>query len=123
MMPPISTERADAMWIETTRDVHVATGPAFGLLMAHDPGDNLQRVQGGRLWQRMHLWAQTQGLAMQPLNQMPERADRERSLGLAPRFQHVLDELAGGGDWHVLMPFRIGHPTVPARRSPRRHVD
>jgi hypothetical protein len=123
MMPPVSTERADRIWLDTTHDVHVATAPAFGLLLVRDPADLAQRVQGGRLWQRMHLWAQTQGIAMHPLNQMPERADRERSLGLAPRFQQVLAELAGGGEWHVLMPFRVGYPTVTPLRSPRRHVD
>jgi hypothetical protein len=122
ILPPVSTERADRIWLDTTRDVHVATAPAFGLLVVRDAGDNAQRVQGGRLWQRMHLWAQIQGIAMQPLNQMAERADRERSAGLAPRFQRVLDELAGQGGWQALMPFRLGYPTVPALRSPRRAV-
>jgi nitroreductase len=122
ILPPVSSERADRIWLDATRDVHVATAPAFGLLLARDASDNVHRVQGGRLWQRMHLWAQTQGIAMHPLNQMPERADRERSAGLAPRFQGVLNELVGQDGWQVLMPFRLGHPTVPALRSPRRQV-
>jgi len=82
--------------------------------------DTRQRLQGGMLWQRMHLWAQTQGIAMQPLNQMPERADRERSASLPPRFQRVLADLVGDASWQALMPFRLGHPTMPALRSPRR---
>jgi hypothetical protein len=123
ILPPVSVERADRMWIDTTRDVHVATAPAFGLLLAHDPSDNAQRVQGGRLWQRMHLWATLRGIAMQPLNQMPERADRERSIGGTPRFQRVLDGLAGGGAWQALMPFRLGLPTVVAMPSPRRPIE
>jgi hypothetical protein len=121
-LPPVSAEHADRIWLDTTRDVHVATAPAFGLLLARDAGDNVQRVQGGRLWQRMHLWAQTRGIAMHPLNQMPERADRELSAGLAPRFQSVLNELVGRDGWHALMPFRLGYPTMPALRSPRRQV-
>jgi hypothetical protein len=71
----------------------------------------------------MHLWAQTHGIAMQPLNQMPERADRERSLGIEPRFGNALKELAGDHAWEVLMPFRLGYPMVTALASPRRSVD
>ena len=122
ILPPPGRERADRLWIDATRDVQVATAPAFGLLLARDAADNVQRVQGGRLWQRMHLWAQGRGIAMQPLNQMAERADREASLGIEPRFTRVLAGLAGAGAWHALMPFRLGHPTAPARASPRRPV-
>jgi len=123
ILPPVSPDRADRLWIEATRDVQVATAPAFGLLLARNPGDNVQRVQGGRLWQRMHLWAQTRGIAMQPLNQLAERADREKSLGIEPRFQRVLDGLVGDAAWHALMPFRLGHPTVTALASPRRAME
>jgi hypothetical protein len=123
MLPPVSAARADRLWIETTRDVQVATAPAFGLLRVRDPADNAQRVQGGRLWQRMHLWGQAQGIAMQPLNQMAERADREKVLGIEPRFRRVLEGLAGEGGWQALMPFRLGHPTVAALASPRRSME
>jgi len=123
ILPPVDSERADRIWLDNTRDVHVATASAFGLVLARDASDNAQRMQGGRLWQRMHLWAQTQGIAMHPLNQMPERADRERSLGLAPRFQRVLDDLIGNTGWHALMPFRLGYATRPALRSPRRRAE
>ena len=120
---PVSTEQADRIWLDATREVHVATAPAFGLLLARDPRDPRQCVDGGRLWQRMHLWAQSRGIAMHPLNQMPERADREHSTGAAPRFQRVLQTLAGDGAWHALMPFRLGHPTVAALPSPRRALE
>jgi hypothetical protein len=70
----------------------------------------------------MHLWAQAEGIAMHPLNQLPERADRERSQGLAPRFASILRELVGDGSWQALMPFRLGYPTVEALASPRRTV-
>lgn len=120
MLPPVTVERADRLWLEITRDVHVATAAAFGLLVARDPHDVATRLQAGRLWQRMHLWATARGLAMQPLNQLPERADREASLAIAPRFGAALGELAGDGDRRVLMPFRIGYPTIEALPSPRR---
>ena len=123
ILPPISREQADQIWLKSTRDVQVTTAAAFGVLLTRDAADNANRVQSGRVWQRMHLWAVTKGLAVQPLNQMPERADRERALGLEPHFGTVLKELAGDPGWQVLMPFRLGYPTVAALPSPRRSVD
>jgi hypothetical protein len=120
--PAVGAERADRVWLESTRDVHVGTAAAFGLLLARDANDNSQRVDGGRLWQRMHLWATTEGLAMHPLNQLPERADRERSQRTANRFGVVLEQVAGNPAWQALMPFRFGYPTVTALASPRRTV-
>jgi hypothetical protein len=70
----------------------------------------------------MHLWAQSEGIAMHPLNQLPERADRERSQRLVPRFGSVLKQLIGDDTWQALMPFRLGYPTATALASPRRNV-
>lgn len=120
MLPPLSQEQNDVSWLQSTREVHVATAAAFGILAVRNNHDNAQRMQGGRLWQRMHLWATNQGIAMQPLNQMPERADREASLGSEPRFGNALQELIGNSAWQALMPFRLGYPQVPALPSPRR---
>src|SRR2546422_3102733 len=52
----------------------------FRSLSVHDARDNAQRLRGGRAWQRLHLQATARGLALQPLNQPTERADRERVL-------------------------------------------
>jgi nitroreductase len=123
MGPAVGIEEADRIWLQNTRDIHVATAPAFGVLLARDASDNSQRVQGGRLWQRMHLWAQNEGIAMHPLNQLPERADRERSQRVAPRFGGALEQLVGDAAWQALMPFRLGYPTVAALASPRRDVN
>jgi hypothetical protein len=71
----------------------------------------------------MHLWATAQSLAMQPLNQVPEREARERVLGIAPRFGKALHDLVGSSDWRPLMMFRAGYPTRDAERSPRRSVE
>jgi hypothetical protein len=120
MLPELSPADSDAAWLEATREVHVATAPAFGLLVVRDAGEPAQRMQGGRLWQRMHLWATANGLAMQPLNQMPERADREASLNVQPVFGDALRELVGDAGWQALMPFRLGYPTRDALPSPRR---
>ena len=104
-------------------DVYTATATAFGILVSRDSMDNGQRLVGGRLWQRMHLWGTANGLAMQPLNQPAERADREVQLGAEPRFGNALAELLGDPNWHALMPFRLGYPTEEARLSPRRSVE
>ena len=77
--------------------------------------DNAQRIRAGRLWQRMHLWATVHGLVMQPMNQMGERADRETTQGIMPRFDDALKALIGTSSWEVLMPFRTGYPTHEAR--------
>ena len=105
------------------RDVLVPTAAAFGLLAVRDASDNKLRMSAGRLWQRLHLWATVHGLAMQPLNQMCERADRERQLRLDPRFGRALRELAGGDAWTGIMPFRTGYPLRVAQPSPRRPLD
>ena len=66
ILPPVSQGRADQAWLQATRERHVATAAAFGLLAMPDARDNAMRILGGRMWQRMHLWATTQGLAMLP---------------------------------------------------------
>jgi len=122
ILPPLGQESADQAWLQATRERHVATAAAFGLIAVPDARDNAARIRGGRLWQRMHLWATTKGLAVQPLNQMSERADREQQLGIEPHFGTVLKELAADAGWQALMPFRIGYPTMEAKPSPRRDV-
>ena len=84
--------------------------------------DNRQRLRGGRLWQRMHLWATTQGLAMGPLNQMVERLEREMQLKIEPHFGREVDALVSETSWQALFPFRMGYPKVEAKLSPRRAI-
>lgn len=120
MLPPQSREFNDRFWLRSTREVHVATAAAFGLLTVRDPDDRSQRIRCGRAWQRVHLWATEKGLAMHPLNQMPERAARERVLAVEPRFGRALEELIGNPERQALMAFRAGFPTREALASPRR---
>jgi hypothetical protein len=122
ILPPVSREQADSIWLRVTRERHVATAAAFGLLAVPDAQNSEISLRGGRLWQRMHLWATSRGLAMQPLNQVSERADRERQLGLQPRFGAALTELVGVPGLQALMLFRIGYPLSKAGVSPRRDV-
>ena len=122
MLPPTSLEQNDRFWLDATRKVHVPTATAFGILAFSDRNDKSQQLECGRLWQRMHLWATTQGLAMQPLNQMSERAAREEVLGIEPKFSNALAEFIDDPNWQALMMFRIGYPTIEALPSPRRAV-
>jgi nitroreductase len=122
MLPPTSLEQNDRFWLNATQKVHVPTAAAFGILAVSDRNDRSEQIECGRLWQRMHLWATTQGLAMQPLNQMPERAAREEVLGIEPKFSNALTELIGDPNWQALMMFRLGYPSNEALPSPRRAV-
>jgi hypothetical protein len=123
LLPELSHEESDAAWLKATRETHVATAMGYGLVVARRVHDNGQRLQGGRFWQRMHLWAAGHALAVQPLNQIPERADREASLGIEPVFGTALRDLVGDPAWEALMPFRIGYPLREALPSPRRAVE
>jgi hypothetical protein len=123
VLPPQSPEKNDQFWLKTVKEVSVATASAFGILAIRNHSDRSQMMRCGRMWQRMHLWATVQGVAMQPLNQMPERAAREEALGIQPQFGNVLQELTGGSQWQALMVFRTGYPTTEALLSPRRSIE
>lgn len=120
MLPAITKEQADEGWYEAMRDRQLATAATFGLILARDPLDNVQRVNVGQLWQLLHLQMSVDGLGAQPLNQLVERRDREVQLGLEPRFGEALAEIAGDDRWSALMPFRLGYPTAQPLPSPRR---
>ena len=122
ILPPISEKEYDNSQLQLAKDTYVATAAAFGIIAVHDIFDNIQRLQGGMFYQRMHLWATSNGLAMQPMNQMTERADREVSLGIKQTFRNALMELIANPNWQALMTFRIGYPTMEALSSPRRSI-
>lgn len=116
---PVSQQQNSDGWLEGMRTIQIPTAAAFGAIVVRDPADRTSRLAAGRAWQRMHLSATTQGLAMQPLCQVPERIDREQSAGLRADFAPALAALLPAGT-HPLMTFRIGYPTMTALPSPRR---
>jgi hypothetical protein len=85
MLPSVSVEQQDSSFLQNTAE-QVKTAGAFGLLAIHNGQDRTQQLHAGRLWERMHLWATKEGLAMQPLNQATERASREVVLGIPPHY-------------------------------------
>ena len=120
---PVSREQSGQGWLTATRDTQLPTAAGFGTLAVRNSLDNAQRIRAGRTWQRMHLWATTQRIAMQPLNQVVERAEREQTAGLEPEFTRAIAALLSDTGWQMVMPFRIGYPTLEAFLSPRRPAE
>ncbi len=119
LLPPSSRPQSDHYWLSSMRDRQVPTAAAFGILGLNDLDDLTQRVQGGITWQTMHLQITADGLAAQPLNEIPERISQEQTAGAAPYFQEAVADLLGT-DQPVLMMFRVGYPTESPHPSPRR---
>ena len=122
MLPPASQEQQDSTFLQNTAE-QAQTARAFGLLAVRDGQDRAQQLRAGRVWERMHLWATKEGLAMQPLNAVVERAAREVVLGSTPHFGNALAGLVGDTAWQTLLAFRIGYSTHEGLRSPRRSLD
>ena len=108
-------------WLDSTRDVHLATAPTFGVIAVRDPARPAQIVEAGRLYQRIHLEATLQGIAMQPLDQRLELVDRALQRGLAAPGATSVD-LAPRGFVPIMM-FRAGTPLRAAPPSARRPLD
>jgi hypothetical protein len=117
-----SDATANGYWLDGTRGDQT-TGSAFCILSSPALNGRDDQLRVGRVYQRIHLWAVSQGLATQPLNQMAELQDREETQGRAPRFATVLNTLMGAADRRAQMLFRIGYPWDVALKSPRRPVE
>jgi nitroreductase len=122
LLPAQSRTATDEAWLDATRDRQAKTAAAYGILAVHDATDNRQRLEGGRLLERIHLWITGHGLALQHMNQLTERADRELELAIKPRFGDALGELLPSG-WQALTTVRIGYPTHTPHKSPRRPLE
>jgi hypothetical protein len=119
LLPAQSRTATDNAWLTATRDRHTKTAAAYGIVVVRDATDNQQRLEGGRLLERVHLWATGNGIALHHMNQLTERADRERELTIEPQFGDALQQLLPDG-WQALSLFRVGYPTHTPNKSPRR---
>lgn len=119
---PTSAPSAHRHWIDQTRNAQLGTGPVIGLISVKDLYDRDGALRTGRLWQRLHLQGTLLGLAMQPLNQLPECVDRERQLGRQSISSKTLAGFGGDADWQPTFAFRVGWPTRPGPASPRRSL-
>ena len=122
MLPSVSVEQQDSSFLQNTAN-QANTAGAFGLLAIHNRQDRTHQLRAGRLWERMHLWATKEGLAMQPLNQATERTSREIVLGITPHFGDALHSLIGDDALQAILTFRTGYSTHEGLRSPRREVN
>lgn len=109
-------------WLDAT-EVQVEAASAFALLATPSLDDLEELVRCGRLFQRLSLWATRNGIAVHPLNQVPELRDREVQLGGGTRFGDVLNELAETSELHVQMCVRLGYAWETTLMSPRRPVE
>jgi hypothetical protein len=120
--PPPSPQTSASAWLTMTRESQLSSAPVFGALLVRDLYDARQTLLAGRLWQRAHLEATLRGVAMQPLNQTMEWADRDRELGRAIELAEPLAAIAGEAGWHPTFGFRAGIAVEPGRPSVRRDV-
>jgi len=120
ILPAPSPARTHRIWLDQTRDVQLATAGAFGLIAVGDLYDQERALRAGMLWERLHLQATRMGLAGQPMNQLPERVDREKQLGLPATTEKALATLAGDARWRPTFAFWLGFPVRPAPAGPRR---
>jgi hypothetical protein len=117
-----SDATANDYWLASTKNEQT-TCSAFGILSSSADNTRADQLRAGLVYQRVHLWAVSQGLAMQPLNQLAERQDREETQGLSPEATSVLASLLGASDRRAQMLFRIGYAWDPANESPRRPIE
>jgi hypothetical protein len=121
LLPATSRQYNDAFWVKRTRDPQTKTAAAYGIVAVRDPQSNAQRLTGGRLLERIHLWTTGHGLSLGHMNQITERIDRERQLGLPPRFGDASRQLIPNPGFQQLVAFRIGYAVGSGGRrlSPR----
>ncbi len=122
MLPGLTRETGDEYFLASMQNLKNVTD-MVGIIAVHEPGNKVQRIQGGRFWQALHLWGTTSGLAMQPVNQILERVDRAHSLDRQTELESSLQALIGDPQWRPLMPFRMGNPLQETYRSPRRTLE
>lgn len=118
LLPATSRASDDKTFIDLTI-TQTRSAAAFGVITVDDTAELAQQLAGGRLLQRLHLWATAHGLGFQHMNQVTERVDRDAQQGVAGVFDARLAELVAGT---ALTAFRIGYPTLPSQPSPRRPV-
>ncbi len=122
IMPPVAEETENKYWLDATINTLTST-PVMGLIAVRELYDRPQSMRAGQIWQRMHLWATTQGLSMQPVNQMLEVIDREKQLNKKQKTSVFLTKLTGDVTWKPTFAFRLGYSAMTALPSPRRPAE
>ncbi|MEM7132139.1 MAG: twin-arginine translocation signal domain-containing protein [Chloroflexota bacterium] len=122
MLPPMSQKQIDSGWVSGTA-TSLENTDVLGFIAVSNLYSREGTLQAGRIWQRMHLWATTNGLVMQPINQMPEVVDRDLQLGQESATATLMDEITGEPAWRPTFVFRLGYPLNEVLPSARRSVE
>ena len=101
--------------------MHTATAAAYGVITTSVPDRRESQLSAGRLLQRIHLTATSEGIALHHMNQITERIDREATTGAVRRSRPGFAALLPPGG-HPLLTFRVGYPVQDGRPTPRRSL-
>jgi len=123
ILPDLRPHARYRRMLDRLKKVQLPASPAFGLLSVQDPYDITQTLEAGRFWQRLQLWASARGLALQPMNAVLERVDREKARGLPAGTAQRLAGFVGDPAWTPTFAFRAGYPLHSGRPGPRRPVE
>lgn len=121
MLPEIDAATSGSYWYASTERA-MAASAGFGLIVVDNLDDRAGQIDAGRLWQRLQLDMTSQGIASQPVNQMPEMVDRDRQLGRDGGWNARLMALTGGTG-RATFAFRFGKPLIEVPHSARRPVE
>lgn len=123
LLVPVSRPSSDRYWVENTRNIQTRTAAAYGIITVSDPHDRALRLLGGRHLQRLHLAATARGVALQHMNQLTERIDRDATLGQPSTFSAPMADLLAAPGRQPLVTFRVGYPIRTPHPSPRRRAE
>lgn len=128
ILPPMSSEQTNNIWLEKTRDSHLATAPVTAMLIIPDRYSAVDNLRAGRVWQRLHLIATQAGLSMHPMNQPVEWVDRLRMTNQlsspdGAEFMSGFNQLTQSYSGESTFAFRLGWATRQGVKSPRRAVN
>ena len=128
MLPPMSPEKGHEIWLNTTRDTHLASAPLTAMLVVSNRYAAEENLRAGRVWQRLHLMASKAGLSMHPMNQPLEWADRLRELDrlsgqAGAGYMEKLGKLTAEYQGQATFSFRMGWAKNKGALSPRRALD
>ena len=131
ILPPMSPDQANEVWLNKTRDSHLATAPMTAMLVVRDRYNAVDNLRAGRAWQRLHLMATRLGLAMHPMNQPVEWVDRLRMTDQlsstdstdSTEFMTKFSQLTQGYEGEATFAFRLGWAKQKGALSPRRGME